>query len=176
MRPSPSKLRFGRRVNEPDDVGMNLTQRHQRRELGAGSPRGFPPRAAPTEFTQERSTVALDRSFGVVLGESQVQRVAAIYTRKSSQARGEPVNEPRKLAQVRGPKNVEFAWLGNPVRHLPMLPVSPALPHFSQKLFLIRSDLPNEWLIAGVFMRGCPKHHFRKHRGQIDSFRRQQVN
>jgi hypothetical protein len=32
------------------------------------------------------------------------------------------VNEPGELAEVRGAKNVDLAWLGNPSRHLAMLP------------------------------------------------------
>jgi hypothetical protein len=55
------------------------------------------------------------------------------------------------------------------------MPIDPALSHRGDNLLLVLSHLPDEMLIAGIFVRGCPQNHFRKHRRQIDSFLRQQV-
>src|SRR6202035_2697363 len=51
------KLRFGRRIDKMNDVGMYLAQRHQR-----------PRFLYDAEVAQKRGAVALDGGFGVVLG------------------------------------------------------------------------------------------------------------
>ena len=68
------KLWFRGRIDEADDIGMNLSYCDQRPE-GARSP---PPPSARTEFMQKRSAVALDCGFGVVFGETQVECFATV--------------------------------------------------------------------------------------------------
>jgi len=52
----------------------------------------------------------------------------------------------------------------------------PASSHSSQKFLLVFPHLPDEGLIAGIFVRGGPENHFREYRCEIDSFGSQQVN
>src|SRR5258708_4083168 len=54
--------------------------------------------------------------------------------------------------------------------------VSPTLPHPSDYLLLVLPHQPDQRLIARIFVRGCPEHHFREHRRQIDALRRQRVD
>jgi hypothetical protein len=56
------------------------------------------------------------------------------------------------------------------------LSLSPAFPHSRQKLLLVPLHLPDQRLIAGVFMRRRPEDHFCEHRREVDSFSRQPVN
>jgi len=50
------------------------------------------------------------------------------------------------------------------------------LPHASYELLFVHLYLPDKRLITGIFVRGCPQHHFREDRCEIDSFGREQVN
>ena len=109
--------RFGGRVDEADDVGMNLAQRNQRPRFG------FVIRfALGAELTQERGAVSLDGGFGVVFGESKVERVLAIYTRESARPRGKAMDKPRDSAQMLSRNNIKLSLLGVPLRHSTMLP------------------------------------------------------
>ena len=86
------------------------------------------------------------------------------------------MDEAGRLAQVSSDENVEFGWLGDPIRHLSMLPderfepatastaLSPALSHFGDKLLFALSHEPDEFVVAGVFVRSCPQHHLGQHR------------
>lgn len=110
-------LRFRGGIDEPDYVGVNLAQRHERPRVGPCS--GLAPNP---ECSQERHPVTLDRSLGIVFRESQIEHVLPIYARESAHARGESVDEPGKLAQMRGVNNVEFLLREIPIQHLSMLP------------------------------------------------------
>jgi hypothetical protein len=105
---------------------MNLAQRDQRPEIRAsflwGLPRCTSWLTYGAEFTQERGAVAFDGSFGVVFGESEIERALAICGRESSHPCGKSVDEPGKFAEVAGAKNVEFRLLRNAIRHSHMLP------------------------------------------------------
>ena len=52
----------------------------------------------------------------------------------------------------------------------------PAFLYFRQKLRLVVAHLLHEGLIAGVFVRCRPKHHFCEHGRQVDSLIRKQVD
>jgi hypothetical protein len=69
------ELRGRRRVDEMDDVGMNLAQRDQWPALGVRLSRGcswdFLSFAAErADFMQKRGAVSLDRGFRILFGES----------------------------------------------------------------------------------------------------------
>jgi hypothetical protein len=52
----------------------------------------------------------------------------------------------------------------------------PSLSHGGQELFLVCSHLPNERLVAGLFMSGRPQHHFRQDRREINPSGSQRIN
>ncbi len=90
------KLSFRRSVDEVDDVGMKLTQRHQWPGLRACS--AFPPIASSLEFLEKRGAVAFDCCLGIARGESQVESAASEGARESAHARGKTMNEPGEFA------------------------------------------------------------------------------
>ena len=60
------------RIDEPDNVGVNLPERHEgQRLVGHLAYRR-------AELSQKCGAVALDSSSGVVFGESQVERIAPV--------------------------------------------------------------------------------------------------
>jgi hypothetical protein len=54
--------------------------------------------------------------------------------------------------------------------------IGPALSYSNQKSRLVRLHLPDEGLIASIFVPGRPENHFREDWRKIDSFRGQQLN
>jgi hypothetical protein len=52
----------------------------------------------------------------------------------------------------------------------------PPLPYGKKELFLAGSHLPDQGLVAGLFMARRPQHHFCKYRRQVNPFGRQLVN
>src|SRR6202007_907102 len=53
---------------------------------------------------------------------------------------------------------------------------SPTPPNARQKFLLVLFHLPNERLIAGIFVRGCPEDHFGHDGCEIDSLGREKVD
>ncbi len=51
----------------------------------------------------------------------------------------------------------------------------PALTYGRYELLLALSHLPDKRLIAGIFVPGCPEHHFREDRCEIDTLRGERV-
>jgi hypothetical protein len=86
-----------------DEIGVNLTQSNQRPFLLA---------AASAKFLQEGSTIAFDRSTGILFGESEVERVPPISTGKSPDSRAESMNQPWNASQVFGTKNGQSSFVG----------------------------------------------------------------
>jgi hypothetical protein len=74
-----------------DDVGVDLAQRNQRR-LRPAVPGCLPPLTDSAECHKKCSAAALDGSFGVFLGESQIERTASVGSRKSTTSGGKSVN------------------------------------------------------------------------------------
>ena len=80
---------------------------------GQGLDLGFD--AVVDELAQKRGAIALYYRSGIVFGEAEVERAAAVCARDSPQPRGKSVDEPGKFAQVAGVKNADFIFtlLGN---------------------------------------------------------------
>ena len=120
------ELRCRRRVDEMDDVGMNLAQRDQWPALGVRLSRGcswdFLSFAAErADFMQKRGAVSLDRGFRILFGESEIEVSIPIGARESARASGKSVDEPGKLAQVCCAEDIQFTFLRRPGRHCTML-------------------------------------------------------
>ena len=60
-----------------------------------------------SEFLKKSRTIALHRGFGLVFGEAQIEITLAVGPRKSSQARGETVDQPGNSLEMLGLKNLD---------------------------------------------------------------------
>ena len=52
----------------------------------------------------------------------------------------------------------------------------PALPYRRYEFVFVLLHLPDKRLIPGIFVRGCPEHHFREDGCEINALRREGVN
>ncbi len=95
---------------------MNLAQSNQRPFLLA---------ATSTKFLQEGSTIAFDRTAGILFGESEVERGSPICAGKSPDPRAESMNEPWNASQVFGTKDGQSSFVGTLDGHSNILTIKP---------------------------------------------------
>jgi hypothetical protein len=74
----------------------------------------------------------------------------------------------------RGAPREEFR--SDQVSHSPDSLFGPALSDSSQELLLVLLHDPDKRLIFRIFVCGCPEHHFREDRREINALRRERVN
>jgi hypothetical protein len=89
----PDELLGWWRVDEMNDVGVNLAEGHKRPNILA---------RVNANVAKESRPVALDCRFGVVFGESEVEGFAAVGAGGTTWARRKSVDKPGNFAQVGG--------------------------------------------------------------------------
>ena len=100
--PIPDEWFVRNAFDKADDVGMNLAQSDHRPE------RSPVVRAIHrSEFLKKSRTIARHRGLGVVFGETEVEIALAVSPRRSSEARGETVDQPGNSLEMLGPKNLD---------------------------------------------------------------------
>lgn len=75
-----------------NNVGVDLTQRHQRPGMAA----------TDAEFTEERGAIASHVGSAIRFSEAKVERMTAVDARVAALPGGESVNQPPEFLKMRG--------------------------------------------------------------------------